>query len=648
MWLGLETLLVGAVLGAGLVFLSRSLQPRRLRRLVATLIMLSVTAVVWAGWQWRRPPITEEQVRGRPIAIPADTYVTSQSCRSCHPREHATWYGSYHRKMTQTATPDSVLGHFDGRVLPYHGKSYRLFREGDTYWFEVDGERRQIRLTTGSHHMQAYWYEVGHGRAQEFFPFIFLVPEQQWIPREYVFLQPTVEVNDPVKELSEEQEWQINRQWNYSCLNCHTTNPRPHFPQIDTQVSEFGIACEACHGPGAEHVAANQDPRRRYGLHLARSGGDPTMLDPTELDARLGSQVCGSCHGVTEPHPEEFQTSLRTGRTYRPGDDLNDTRGICRPSEGADAVAEACPNLDPQLRFWSDGMLRVSGREYIGLVDSPCFEGGELSCFSCHQMHPQADDPRPLSEWASDQLHLEMDGNTACLQCHGELKEPTALAAHTFHAADSTGSQCYNCHMPYTSYGLLKALRSHQIDSPTVQASLETGRPNACNQCHLDKTMAWSAEHLQARYGTDVPELNAIEQSVPASLIWLLSGDAGQRALMAWSYGWQPALDASGDGWQTPFLAQLLSDPYAAVRVISSRSLRRHRGTEDFVFNAVASPQERRATTQFLMEQWHRQSSELDRLRDARRLVEAHDGLPDDPFAYLFSRRDDRVVMLTE
>src|SRR5262249_9552034 len=148
---------------------------------------------------------------------------------------------------------------------------------------------------------------------------------------------------------------------------------------------------------------------------------------------------------------------------------------------------------DPGLirdSFWSDGMIRVSGREYNGLIDSPCFtratDAKKISCSSCHTMHKPDTDPRSLHAWAdTHQVSSGLDGNEGCLQCHEKLR--SNLTAHTKHAAASPGSTCYNCHMPYTTYGLLRALRSHQISSPTVQASVDTGRPNACNLCHLDK-----------------------------------------------------------------------------------------------------------------------------------------------------------------
>ncbi|MBI1904109.1 MAG: CDP-alcohol phosphatidyltransferase family protein, partial [Planctomycetia bacterium] len=48
---------------------------------------------------------------------------------------------------------------------------------------------------------------------------------------------------------------------------------------VETTAAEFGIACEGCHGPGADHVAANWNPLRRYSLHLT-GRADPTTVQP--------------------------------------------------------------------------------------------------------------------------------------------------------------------------------------------------------------------------------------------------------------------------------------------------------------------------------------------------------------------------------
>jgi hypothetical protein len=275
---------------------------------------------------------------------------------------------------------------------------------------------------------------------------------------------------------------------------------------------------------------------------------------------------------------------------YRPGDELSATRFIVQPTQNLDSPTTRAFLAEDAgfIRdiFWSDGMVRATGREYNGLIDSPCYKNATderrtLTCFSCHTMHETNDDGRAVGDWADDQLAPRAAGNAACVQCHEVLKPRAqvppratpAIEAHTHHRADSAGSSCYNCHMPYTTYGLLKTIRSHQISSPSVQTTLATGRPNACNLCHLDKTLEWTAEYLERWYGAAKPPLGDDERAVAASLLSLLKGDAGQRAIVAQSMGWAPAQQASGTGWLTPYLALLAKDTYDAVRYIASRSL---------------------------------------------------------------------------
>jgi hypothetical protein len=218
-------------------------------------------------------------------------------------------------------------------------------------------------------------------------------------------------------------------------------------------------------------------------------------------------------------------------------------------------------------------MVRATGREYNGLLDSPCFKNAgadarrTMTCFSCHVMHKPADDRRPMRVWANGQLAAPATGNGACTSCHATTSD------HSHHRAESSGSSCVECHMPHTTYGLLKTIRSHQISSPSASATVATGRPNACNLCHLDKTLAWTADYLERWYGAPRPGLGEDEQSVAAAVLWLLKGDAGQRAIVAQAMGRSPAQEASGTAWLTPYLALTQKDHYDAVRMIATRSL---------------------------------------------------------------------------
>jgi hypothetical protein len=201
--------------------------------------------------------------------------------------------------------------------------------------------------------------------------------------------------------------------------------------------------------------------------------------------------------------------------------------------------------------------------------------------------------------------------------------------------------------MPYTSYGLLKALRSHQISNPTVAATLQTGRPNACNLCHLDKTLAWTAEYLEKWYRTPKIALDADEQRFAASVLWLLRGDAGQRALVAWSLGWRPAQQASGTSWMPPYLSLLLNDSYPAVRFISSRSLRSLPGYTEFHYDSIASSAQRVAEGMKVIEVWRRTPSRIDKRASAVPLFEV-DGSPSVDLVRLLRQRNDRRVNLAE
>jgi hypothetical protein len=263
---------------------------------------------------------------------------------------------------------------------------------------------------------------------------------------------------------------------------------------------------------------------------------------------------------------------------------LKDTRYVADPSIDPDsAVLKEILADDPRFledSFWADGMVRVSGREYSSMIDSPCFrlardETNRIDCTSCHAMHVDGS-PAQLSRWAdSHQLAPQGESNEACLQCHRRFE--ASLESHTKHKSTEANS-CYNCHMPYTTYGLLRALRSHQVSSPSIQATVSTGRPIACNLCHLDKSLQWTAEQLKKVFGVqdsaDVPA-----SGVSAAVSWLLEGDAGQRALVAWALGWKPARIASdGDRWIAPLLASSLDDSYDAVREIAARSLQQQPG----------------------------------------------------------------------
>ncbi len=628
------------------------------RAAIATVLVFGVSlpVVTFARQAYLSPTAIDPAVLDRPTVAPHQDYVSSSRCRSCHPSEYASWDHSYHQSMTQEAVVGSVAGKFDDVTLTAGDWSYHLERRGDEFWAIIErpdnpsGEgagprvvEKPIVLTTGSHHYQVYWLPDTKKGVLRAFPFAFLLDEQKWIPRKAAFLSP------PTGPRHEEQA-----RWNNGCAKCHSLDAkwRPIRPKTDTQTAELGISCEACHGPGQEHVRANRDPSRRYAQHWA-ADGDPSIVQPERVDARRASEICGQCHAISRfPNRDEFNQWAHNGYAFRPGDVLADTRAIVRGvmdrnSPQMQAHLSELPDFIEDS-FWPDGAVRIAGREYNGLLETPCYQRGEMSCLSCHSMHQQADDPRPVAEWADDQLKPGMRGNRACVQCHERFESEQSLTAHSNHSAGSSGSECQNCHMPYTTYGLLKAIRSHTIDSPSVEGSATSRRPNACNQCHLDKTLAWAAEHLEADYGIAQPVLSEDERTVAASLLWLLRGHAGQRALAAWTMGWEPARQTGGGDWLAPYLGHLLLDPYDAVRLVAHRALRRQPGFEDFAYDALWEPAQRVQASRRAIAIWSRIGRNENLTTGDNVLIERGGELNRSRIRALLAQRDDRPVTFRE
>jgi predicted CXXCH cytochrome family protein len=510
-------------------------------------------------------------------------YVSSDQCAACHPGPHQSWHDSFHRRMTQRVEPDTMLGDFENREFTVDGHRIRLERRGSEYWVEMvdpdwthDQARaragwagfqlqdpgqaprvwKRIGLATGSHNFQTYWVPGRHGNLQFALPLAWLVEERRWIPRKDTFIR------DPHASSP-------NQIWNLNCIQCHVTGGvpgrDPRSGLLDSRVSDLGISCEACHGPGEAHVRANRSPLRRYLRQIGGPSPDPTIVNPSRLPPKASTQVCGQCHGMKFVHG--FDDYLRAGFSYRPGGELEPSTPLLRHPRFGDPQGIPTEILGNQEFlaniFWPDGMIRVTGREYSGLRESACHLKGGMTCLSCHSMHDAPPD---------DQLRRDLPGDRSCLQCHPAIGSD--LAAHTHHAPDSSGSRCVNCHMPHATYGLLKAVRNHYIDSPSARSTLETGRPNACNLCHLDQTLEWTARHLASWTGRPAPALPPEHRSVSLSALLMTRGDVAQRALVAANLGQPEARAVSGEATLVPHLLELLDDPYPAVREIAARSLR--------------------------------------------------------------------------
>ena len=583
---------------------------------------------------------TPAQARLKPVTAPNNAYTSSQTCRACHPSEYKSWHNSYHRTMTQLAKSGAILGKWHGTRLPLGQATLQLEHEQkrDEFWVNTVGadgiktDSQRVTMTTGSHHLQVYWTADANGNLQHPFPFGWLIADQKWVPVQDTFLR------DPHLAAPDAK-------WNNVCIKCHAVAGRPGIDArtrtVNTETAELGISCEACHRPAGAHIAHYQNPVNRYISHLGDKAVHAILNPASEtLDHRLSAQACGQCHSYQyTPNPLDW---LKNGPRFLPGNELNANTTVVHASTfiANGKQPDGHPHPGGEWlgdRFWPDGMVRVTGREYNGLLDTACFQRGKMSCLSCHSMHGYLDN--------NDQLAPRMETNEACLKCHDDFRDN--LTAHTHHAADSTGSLCYNCHMPHTTYGLLSGIRSHQIDSPSVEAHLKTGRPNACNLCHLNQTLEWSSSHLTKWYDHRQPKLDNDDKAISAMLKMLLKGDAGQRAIAAWNMGWEPARKASGGNWQAPWLIRTMNDPYAAVRYIAHKALMADPAFAGTPFDYTA-PLAKRATQIDAISERRADAGLLGQAPHAQLLLDAQGKPLEDVADRLTRQRDNRPITLQE
>ncbi len=526
--------------------------------------------------------------------------VTSETCAKCHPDHYESWRRTYHRTMTRETTPENVKGDFNHAVHEYQGLRTWLTREGDAFFMETvhpdwaelrarAGDRtdglpppRHVKLKVdrlvGSHWIQECLHRDPTGRYRRL-PVLYHITEKRWVHTNGAFLAPDTH-----------DFWDKSRAavWNDTCLYCHNTGPSknpapgPGGVNYRTTVVELGIACEACHGPAADHVRLNHNPARR--LALQQSGdADPSIVHPERLSVPRRDEICARCHGATVPKP--WAWNPRTIKDpFIPGQELTKYNWLFwSEAEQAVRAGHRPPHPSPSPpggegpgvrgrpeptdgRFWGDGTPLTTALEYNGMALSPCYQNGKgtLSCLSCHTMH--GDDPNLM-------LKPKMQTNEACYQCHGDYRN--RLTQHTRHGADSPGSLCYNCHMPHQVYSLLTTHRSHRIQIPDVKDSLDTGKPHACNLCHLDKSLGWTRDQLgkwSDRQRVLPRELTADEENVSSAVLLMSQADARTRAIVAGAFSNPDALRASGTDWIGPFLTRLIEDDrYPVVRYLAHR-----------------------------------------------------------------------------
>ncbi len=506
-------------------------------------------------------------------------HVGSERCAPCHRDQHRSFTRTFHGRMTREADHTTVLGDFQDAELSYGGVLAEMQRgeEGEFLMtFSGPGFGRRIVevvRTVGSHRYQQYL-----ARQDDLYirlPVAWDPVEERWFHMNEAFLTPDPEWPPEGEAISREDYDRHVVRWNDNCVFCHNVGPNPGRVGIrfETEVAELGVACEACHGPGAAHVSARRDPLRSLALDLAAD--DPTMVSPKELSAARSAEVCGRCHGQRKT--DDIDAFVTFGDPFVPGDDLSQ---YSTPLERGTPMGGDADVFAP--RFWPDGTPRLTAYAYQGYLQSPCTAAEDFTCVYCHGMHEGDPD---------GQVRPEALGDGGCVDCHTDLGRNDALEAHAHHPASSAGARCVGCHMPPIVYGLVGARISHRIEVPDVAAAAQHDRPDACTLCHVDETRAWARAAQSRMWGAGSDEAPSEDEALSEVLTQLFGGDPIERAIAADALG-RPRAAASPETRPARLGALfdvLAHDPYPAVRRIAWRSARATAGADDAPWNAFVA-----------------------------------------------------------
>jgi predicted CXXCH cytochrome family protein len=406
-------------------------------------------------------------------------YVGAATCKSCHEAAYEAWKGSHHAVAMQPANAQTVLGNFADAKFSYAGITSTFFKRDGKFFVNTDGPDGklgdfEINYTFGVTPLQQYLIEMPGFRFQALsIAWDSRSKEQggqRWFhlyPKERITYQDELHWTRPAQN------------WNFMCADCHSTELRKNYDvatsRFNTQWSEINVGCEACHGPGSQHLkwaeskkAGNAAEEKIKGLTVSldeRRGvawnHDAATGNAARAPARATEreiEVCAQCHARRGQIAEGYAPGKPFLDYYRPA-------------------------LLTSPLYHADGQQRDEVYIWGSFLQSKMYASG-VTCSDCHEPH-------------SGKLRAE--GNTLCATCH-KVDKYDAVTHHR-HKLGSAGATCIGCHMPTTTYMVVDPRHDHSLRVPRPDLSVQLGTPNACNGCHSDRDVRWAAAQVKQWYG---------------------------------------------------------------------------------------------------------------------------------------------------
>lgn len=394
-------------------------------------------------------------------------FVGDQSCKSCHASQYKDWLSSDHFKAMQPANDSTVEGDFNNTSYTADGVTSRFFKKGDKYFINTQGDDNkyhdyEVKYTFGYNPLQQYLIAFPGGRLQ--------VARQDWDLRNKKWFHQYAGQKIPAHDWL---HWTGNAQnWNTMCAACHSTNLQKNYDfekdTYHTTYSVMTVSCESCHGAGQKHIDYIKSSSYKDGEKVKNS-----YMQMVKNSSQLTQiNTCTPCH---------------SRRSEISADKLG----------SSELMDDYIPQLPTKEFFYADGQANDEDYTYASFLQSKMYNRGVM-CSNCHNPHSGK---------------ILYAGNQLCMQCHAKTYDNIS---HTFHQAGTIGAECKSCHMPGKVYMGNDLRYDHTFRVPRPDLSVKYGTPNACNNCHTDKTATWTANAITKWYGPN-RAYHFAEDLIPAS-----------------------------------------------------------------------------------------------------------------------------------
>ena len=530
--------------------------------------------------------------------LPTD-YVGPETCGECHEENYAHWQRHPHSKMNALANTETVLGDFSGISLEYGDGRAVFSRVGKDFvveYFRAGKFERKFKImrVIGWRYEQDYVAVQIEGpepaddllyREEIRLRFSYSLEKRRWFPQSY--MEPTEYQGAEYlanSRLRYDPFTPDRVSFNKRCSRCHNTYP--YDLRLYKMYTADGMLSGFAPGPGLSPQVVKALATEQDDLDLLGAEGLPV-----ERFVTVGIS-CESCHFGGREHAENAR-EIRFVPTHPLLEKWTPAHEGAREKAAiVNSICRQCHHSGVSAKDnWPDGSASVNSMEAVEMDRGAC--QGELRCTHCHSTHEKGQDAGA----ADRKEHIE-----ACLGCHGELRESAALRAHSRHPAEQ--ASCLDCHMPRIVQGFSVYNRTHRISSPNEREILATGMPNACNLCHLDKSLLWARDELAKGWGKRV-ELSPLlaKQFGPglkraAGDAWLEHPFSMARTVAAGAYA-RSGLGAAA----LPKLLAHLNEDNAYVRMRFLQDIEHIIGREltSEEYDVMAPPAERRKQVEHLL-----------------------------------------------